>query len=147
MRGAGIAIIYISHRLREVIEIADEVTVLRDGVLIKSCPIADITSTDMIRLMVGREVTDLFPKMSAILILDEPTRGVDVAAKAEIHSIIGKMVASGMAVLMISSEMAEVLAVCDRVVVMHEGRARSTLTRDQLSEEKIMSLAAGEDLQ
>lgn len=310
MRDAGIAIIYISHRLREVIEIADEVTVLRDGVLIKSCPIADITATDMIRLMVGREVTDLFPKASAaigaavleienlsdgenfsgvclnvrageivgltglvgagrtevartifglsprvagtikvngklvsprspaeavkvgigyvpedrksdgivpqmsvrenitipiiraltrlawirsaderrlvrgyakqfdilpadperriktlsggnqqkailakwlatkpaILILDEPTRGVDVAAKAEIHSIIGKLVAGGMAVLMISSEMAEVLAVCDRVVVMHEGRARTAFARERLSEEKIMSVAAGEDL-
>jgi ABC-type sugar transport system ATPase subunit len=308
MRGAGIAIVYISHRLREVIDIADGVTVLRDGTLIKSCSVAGITSSEMIRLMVGREVTDMFPKAkatigdpvlelenlsdgenfwgvnlsvrageivgltglvgagrtevaraifglsqcvagtirvngrlvnprspaeavsagvgyvpedrksdgivaqtsvrenislpiirtltrmgwvkhadektlvrgcveqfgimpadperrigtlsggnqqkavlakwlatkSAILILDEPTRGVDVGAKSEIHSIVGKLVANGMAVLMISSEMAEVLAVCDRVVVMHEGRAQPPLTRDQLSEEKIMFLATGE---
>ncbi len=309
MRDAGIAIIYISHRLREVLDIADEVTVLRDGAMIETRPITGVTSSDMIRLMVGRDVSDLFPKAQAsigapvlevenlsdgehfsgvsfdvrageivgltglvgagrtevaraifglsratagsiringvavdprspaaavragiayvpedrksdgivpgmsvrenislpiiralarlgwidyprekqlaqqyaerfsivpadperrigtlsggnqqkavlakwlaakpaLLILDEPTRGVDVGAKSDIHSIVGELVAEGIAVLMISSELPEVLAVCDRVVVMHEGRAASPLTRDQLSEEKIMSLATGEE--
>jgi ABC-type sugar transport system ATPase subunit len=309
MRDAGIAIIYISHRLREVLNIADEVTVLRDGAMIETRPITGVTSSDMIRLMVGRDVKDLFPKTKAsigepvlqvenlsdgehfsgvsfdvrageivgltglvgagrtevaraifglsratagsirmngvavnprspaaavragiayvpedrksdgivpgvsvrenislpiiralarlgwidypgekqlaqqyakrfsivpadperrigtlsggnqqkavlakwlaakpaLLILDEPTRGVDVGAKSDIHSIVGELVAEGIAVLMISSELPEVLAVCDRVVVMHEGRAASPLIRDELSEEKIMALATGEE--
>jgi len=79
-----------------------------------------------------------------VLILDEPTRGVDVGAKAEIHRLVGDLVAKGMAVLMISSEMPEVLAVCDRVYVMHEGRISAPLQRGELSEERLMTLAAGE---
>ncbi|MBL0373601.1 sugar ABC transporter ATP-binding protein [Rhizobium sp. KVB221] len=311
MRDAGIAIIYISHRLREVLDIADEVTVLRDGAMIETRPVAGITAADMIRLMVGRDVSDLFPKAEAVigspvlevenlsdgehfagvsfdvrageivgltglvgagrtevaraifglskrtagtirmrgqtvapkspadamragiayvpedrkgdgivpgmsvreniglpiirsltrmgwikdsdekqlakhyakrfsivppdperristlsggnqqkavlakwlaakpalLILDEPTRGVDVGAKSDIHAIVGELVAEGIAVLMISSELPEVLAVCDRVVVMHEGNAAKPLMRDELSEEKIMALATGEGVQ
>ena len=308
MKAAGIAIIYISHRLKEVLEIADDVTVLRDGRLIDTRPAAGITAAEMIRLMVGREVTNVFPKtpseigtpvlkvvglgdgrdfqdisfevrageilgltglvgagrtelaraifgltpasegrieingmataitspaaavkagiayvpedrkdsgiipsmsvrenislpvlrrlsrlgrvsMSAdrrlatkytrdfaiappdperrieqlsggnqqkaviarwlstspsVLILDEPTRGVDVGAKAEIHRIIGELVAGGMAVVMISSELPEVLGVCDRVVVMRDGRASPPVARAELSEERIMALATGE---
>jgi ABC-type sugar transport system ATPase subunit len=309
MKAAGIAIIYISHRLKEVLEIADDVTVLRDGCLIDTRPAAGLTAAEMIRLMVGREVTNVFPKtpsqigapvlklvglgdgrdfhdisfevrageilgltglvgagrtelaraifglapasegrieingtaaaitspaaavkagiayvpedrkdsgiipsmsvrenislpvlrrlsrlgrvsMSAdrrlaarytrdfaiappdperrieqlsggnqqkaviarwlstgpsVLILDEPTRGVDVGAKAEIHRIIGELVAGGMAVVMISSELPEVLGVCDRVVVMRDGRASPPVARDRLSEERIMALATGEE--
>src|SRR5690606_11183334 len=62
MKAAGIAIIYISHRLREVIELADRVTVLRDGRLVESRDAEGITAADMIRLMVGRDITDVFPK-------------------------------------------------------------------------------------
>ncbi|TPI65706.1 sugar ABC transporter ATP-binding protein [Mesorhizobium sp. B3-1-3] len=309
MRGEGIAIVYISHRLKEVLEIADEVTVLRDGSMIETRPIEGITAAEMIRLMVGREVSNVFPKSPAkigtsvlrverigdgasfrdisfdvrageilgltglvgagrsevaraifglsrlaegsvsvngrkvvisspseavragiayvpedrkgdgivpgmsvrenislpilrrltsfgrirgsadrslsalyvkqfsisppdgerrinllsggnqqkaviakwlaakpaVLILDEPTRGVDVGAKAEIHHIIGQLVADGMAVVMISSELPEILGVCDRVVVMRDGRASSPLTRAELSEERIMALATGEE--
>lgn len=308
LRSEGIAIIYISHRLREVMEIADEVTVLRDGALIESRSIAGITPQDMIQMMVGREVVELFPKrivpigetvleveglsdgmavddvsltvrageivglvglvgagrtevaraifglaprpkgrvrvngrdvpvqsplgaMRAgvgyvpedrkqhgivpglsvsdnvslptlrelavsgitrrhkevalareqsgrfgispddpsrkidtlsggnqqkaviakwiagspqVLILDEPTRGVDVGAKAEIHRIVGELVANGLAVLMISSEMQEILAVSDRVYVMHDGRISAPLDRADLSEKRLMTLAAGE---
>ncbi|WP_246687372.1 sugar ABC transporter ATP-binding protein [Mesorhizobium sp. B3-1-7] len=309
MRGEGIAIVYISHRLKEVLEIADEVTVLRDGSMIETRPIEGITAAEMIRLMVGREVSNVFPKSPAkigtsvlrverigdgasfrdisfdvrageilgltglvgagrsevaraifglsrlaegsvsvngrkvvisspseavragiayvpedrkgdgivpgmsvrenislpilrrltsfgrirgsadrslsalyvkqfsisppdgerrinllsggnqqkaviakwlaakpaVLMLDEPTRGVDVGAKAEIHHIIGQLVADGMAVVMISSELPEILGVCDRVVVMRDGRASSPLTRAELSEERIMALATGEE--
>ena len=311
MRRAGIAIIYISHRLREVLDIADEVTVLRDGAMIETRPVAGLSAADMIRLMVGRDVTDLFPKTEtkigapvfevenlsdgehfdgvslsvrageivgltglvgagrsevaravfglsrvtagsirvggravtprrpadavragiayvpedrkgdgivpamsvrenislpvirslvrlgfiryrqerdlaqtyarrfsmvppdperrigtlsggnqqkavlakwlaakpSVLILDEPTRGVDVGAKAEIHAIVGELAAQGIAVLMISSELPEVMAVSDRVVVMHEGRVAGTLDRAELSEERIMALATGEERQ
>jgi ABC-type sugar transport system ATPase subunit len=308
MKAAGTAILYISHRLREVLAIADEVTVLRDGALAGARSREGLTAAEMIRLMVGREVSELFPKRAAtigapllqvegladggrvtgvslevrageivgltglvgagrsevaraivdlgpraagtirvggrsvsprspaealaagiayvpedrkgegivptltvrenvtlpmlaglsrlgwvrsgaerrvaraetqrlgvspadpehrigtlsggnqqkvviarwlaarpsVLILDEPTRGVDVGAKAEIHAIIGDLVAEGMGVLMISSEMPEVMAVSDRVVVMHEGRAAPALERGELDERRIMALATGE---
>ena len=308
MRASGIAIVYISHRLREVLAIADEVTVLRDGAMIETRPIEGLSSADMIRLMVGRDVTDLFPKHTAVignvvlsvedlsdgstfsgvsldvrageivgltglvgagrsevartlfglsrktsgtirtrsgvinprsprdamsagiayvpedrkgdgivpamsirenvtlpivralswlglsrvpqekvladglaqrfginppdssrridtlsggnqqkavlakwlatepavLILDEPTRGVDVGAKADIHAIIGELVAEGIGVLMISSELNEVMAVSDRVFVMHEGSIAPALERADLDEERIMMLATGE---
>lgn len=308
MRDDGIAIIYISHRLKEVLQIADEVTVLRDGAMIASRPIAGITGPEMIRLMVGRSVDTVFPKHAAkigpsmlrvdgisdganfrnvsfdvhageilgltglvgagrtevaraifglsqivegrisikgqalsitspaaavragigyvpedrkgdgiipamsirenislpilrhlsrfgrirggedrklamhyveklsisppdgerrinllsggnqqktviakwlaakplVLILDEPTRGVDVGAKAEIHNIIGELVAGGMAVVIISSELPEVMGVCDRVVVMRDGQAIAPIPRAQLDEEYLMSLATGE---
>ncbi|QKC93534.1 sugar ABC transporter ATP-binding protein [Mesorhizobium sp. NZP2298] len=310
MRDDGIAIIYISHRLKEVLEIADEVTVLRDGSMIETRPIQGINAAQMIRLMVGREVSNVFPKSPAeigrsvlrverisdgkhfrdisfdvrageilgltglvgagrtevaraifglsrlvegtvsvngrkvainspsqavragiayvpedrkgdgivpgmsirenislpilrrlsrfgrirrgadralaadyvkqfsisppdgerrinllsggnqqkaviakwlaarpsALILDEPTRGVDVGAKAEIHHIIGQLVAGGMAVVMISSELPEILGVCDRVVVMRDGHASEPLMRADLSEERIMALATGEEM-
>ncbi|PZO80250.1 MAG: D-xylose ABC transporter ATP-binding protein [Mesorhizobium amorphae] len=309
MRERGLAIVYISHRLKEVLEIADDVTILRDGAMIETRPAAGITASEMIRLMVGRDVQNIFPKTPAaigdvvlsvrglsdgfsfadvsfdvrageilgltglvgagrtevakaifglaplsagtvavkgrpvsirspadavraglayvpedrklegivpamsvrenislpvlralsrlgrvsrradralaerhardfgivpadperrisllsggnqqkaviarwlsanpsVLILDEPTRGVDVGAKAEIHRIVGELVARGLAVVMISSELPEVLGVCDRVVVMREGTAAAPLARAELSDERIMALATGED--
>lgn len=309
MKSQGIAIIYISHRLKEVLDIADDVTILRDGSMIETRPAAGITAAEMIRLMVGREVANVFPKTPSkigpvafkvtglsdgekfhdvgfdvrageilgltglvgagrtevaqaifglapltagrieidgkvvtvgspaaavkagiayvpedrkadgivpsmsvrenislpvlrrlsrlgrigmggdrglaakytrdfsivppdperrinllsggnqqkaiisrwlaagpkVLILDEPTRGVDVGAKAEIHRIIGELVAGGMAVVMISSELPEVMGVCDRVVVMRDGRASAPIARGDVTEERIMALATGEE--
>jgi len=308
MKAAGIAIIYISHRLREVIELADRVTVLRDGRLVESRDAEGITAADMIRLMVGRDITDVFPKREVpigevvlkveslgrgdvfdgidlevrageivglagivgagrtevaravfgldradrghitvsgtrvtirsprdgveagiayvpedrkrdglvpqltvkdnvalaslgavsnagwvrgsaerrvatdratelgvspplidrrvdtysggnqqkvvfakwlateprVLILDEPTRGVDVGAKADIHTIIGELAARGAAILMISSELPEVLAVSDRIYVLHEGRLSAELPRGA-SEQDVMRAATGEE--
>lgn len=307
MKDAGIAVIYISHRLREVTELADQVTVLRDGRLIETRPAAGISAADMIRLMVGRDLTDVFPKREVpigdtvlevrglsragafenvdltvrageivglagivgagrtevaraifgldradsgsievagatvsgrtprsgrdagiayvpedrkrdgiipqltvkdnvtlaslgsvstagwinsaverrvatekateltvsppvidrrvdtysggnqqkvvfakwlatkpqVLILDEPTRGVDVGAKADIHKIIGELAAQGTAILMISSELPEVLAVSDRIYVLHEGRISAELPRGA-SEHDVMHAATGE---
>ena len=77
-----------------------------------------------------------------ILILDEPTRGVDVGAKAEIHQLISRLVSQGMAVLMISSELPEILGMSDRVMVMHEGRVTGMLSREQADQVTIMDLAA-----
>ncbi len=309
MKARGVAIIYISHRLKEVLDIADDVTVLRDGAMVDSRPAAGITAAEMIRRMVGREVTNVFPKTPAtigvpvlkveglsdgrhfrnisvevrrgeilgltgligagrtelarvifglnrpvagriliygkpvsigspaeaveagiayvpedrkamgivpamnirenislpilrrisqagrisvsedtalakgyvrdlgispsdperrvsllsggnqqkaviakwlstkpsVLILDEPTRGVDVGAKAEIHRIIGELVAKGMAVIMISSELLEVIGVCDRVLVMRDGEGVALLNRAELTEERIMAFATGEE--
>lgn len=309
MRDAGIAIVYISHRLKEVLEIADDVTILRDGCIVETRTAQGITPAEMIRLMVGREVANVFPKSDAkigkpvlkvsglcdgnsfedisfdvsageilgltglvgagrtevakalfglgpffsgtielhgrqvtidspaaavragiayvpedrkgegiipdmsvranislpvlkrlsgfgcilpnaerglarqyaadlgisppdperrinllsggnqqkavlskwlatnpvVLILDEPTRGVDVGAKSEIHRIIGELVMQGLAVVMISSELPEVMGVCDRVVVMRDGRSSLPIDRSDFTEERIMALATGED--
>jgi ribose transport system ATP-binding protein len=78
-----------------------------------------------------------------MLILDEPTRGVDVGAKTEIYSLIDRLAADGLAVLMISSDLEEVLGMSDRVLVMHEGRLVGELPREKLTEEAIMHLATG----
>lgn len=308
MRTNGIAIIYISHRLREVLEISDRVTVLRDGRMIDCLDTAGLTPKEMITLMVGRDLDEVFPKREVeigdpvlevrgltrlgvyedisltvrsgeivglaglvgagrteiaraifgldrfdsgavlidgeeavirspksavragiayvpedrkrdgvalsltvkdnislpvlhqvtklgwvlrrperelsqqkaedlyvsppaidrkvvtfsggnqqkvvlakwlatnpkVLILDEPTRGVDVGAKSDIHTIIGELASEGVAVLMISSELPEVLAVSDRVYVLHEGRLTAELSRDQADEESVMIAATGE---
>ena len=77
-----------------------------------------------------------------ILILDEPTRGIDVGAKAEIHKLITKLAGEGVAVIMISSELPEVLGMSDRVLVMHEGRVTGILDRAEADQVKIMELAA-----
>lgn len=310
MRGDGTAIIYISHRLREVLDLADQVTVLRDGQQVETRPAAGLTAGEMIRLMVGRDLTDVFPKLTVpigetvlevdrlartgafedvslhvrsgeivglaglvgagrtevaraifgldrasagevrvkgekvttrtpangmkagiayvpedrkrdgiipsaairanislpvlaklstaawisrgrerdlaneqvkrlgvsppvidrpvdtlsggnqqkvviakwlasspdVLILDEPTRGVDVGAKADIHQIIGELAATGTAILLISSELPEVLAVSDRIYVLHEGRVTAELLRDEANETTVMHAATGEGL-
>jgi len=78
-----------------------------------------------------------------ILILDEPTRGIDVGAKSEIHKLIVDFAEKGMAVIMVSSELPEVMGMADRVLVMHEGEALGCLGREVLSQESIMHLATG----
>lgn len=76
-----------------------------------------------------------------VLILDEPTRGIDVATKAEVHKRIADLADKGVAVIMISSELPEVLEVADRILVMHEGRVTADLPRAQATEEAIMKAA------
>jgi ribose transport system ATP-binding protein len=78
-----------------------------------------------------------------ILILDEPTRGVDVGAKSEIYRIMNQMARRGVAILMISSELPEVVGMSDRVYVMREGHIAGELTGDDITQEKIMTLATG----
>jgi ribose transport system ATP-binding protein len=77
------------------------------------------------------------------LILDEPTRGVDVGARGEIYALIDQLAGSGVAVLMISSDLEEVLGLSDRVLVLHQGRVAGELARAELSETAVMSLATG----
>jgi inositol transport system ATP-binding protein len=76
-----------------------------------------------------------------ILILDEPTRGVDIGAKAEIHKIISRLAETGKAIIMISSELPEVLGMSDRIIVMHEGLKKGELNREEANQEKIMGMA------
>jgi inositol transport system ATP-binding protein len=77
-----------------------------------------------------------------ILILDEPTRGIDVGAKAEIHKLVSELAGQGVAILMISSEMPEVLGMSDRVAVMHQGRITGILDRSEATQVSVMDLAA-----
>ena len=79
-----------------------------------------------------------------ILILDEPTRGIDVGAKQEIHSLMSDLAAQGVAIIMISSEMPEILGMSDRIVVMHEGHVKGELLRKDASQETIMQMALGQ---
>ena len=308
LRAAGVGIIYISHRLEEVIQIADRVTVLRDGAYVTTRSAAGITRAEMIQLMVGRSAQTIFPKTAAtlgeialqanrlscrasgthdvsltvrtgeilglaglvgagrtelakvlfgmtpadageillhgrpvtidtpaaaiaegigylpedrrrhgvildmpvdtnttlavlrrisrgtmidfskerslssdfvsrlgtktasirtpvgnlsggnqqkvalarwlatgpkVMILDEPTQGVDVGAKVEIHQLIGELAGAGMAVILISSEMTELLGVCDRIGVMRRGTIVATLDRAEATQERILHLALG----
>ncbi|MBM3499677.1 MAG: sugar ABC transporter ATP-binding protein [Armatimonadetes bacterium] len=78
-----------------------------------------------------------------ILLVDEPTRGVDVGAKAEVHGILRELARAGVAVLMVSSELPEVLGASDRILVMHEGEITGELSAEEATEERVMFLAAG----
>ena len=305
LREDGTAIVFISHRLEELFEIADRVTVLRDGAFVDTCPMKDVTRDDLIRMMVGRTITDLFPKLDVktgdvvlkvehltrkgsftdvnfelrrgeilgmaglvgagrtnvaraifgvepatggriqvegrevaitspqqaiglglayvpedrqlhglipamqiypnislpmlksfsnwgwmnfraerkasydaalqmevcanniwqrarelsggnqqkvvlakwlstnprILILDEPTRGIDVGTKAAVHALMSKLASEGMAILMISSELPEVLGMSDRIIVMREGHLTGQFIRTDATQEKIIAAA------
>lgn len=308
LRGQGVGIIYISHRLEELSAIADRVTVLRDGTLVTTRAMSEVSRTELIRLMVGREISAVFPKQQvplgqvvletrglgcsesgvqdislqvrageilgivglvgagrtelaralfgltpadrghilmrgknvtidspaaamqqgiayvpedrrrhgvildlsvaqnaslailnelasggwlnlqreqelassyvhqlaiktasndtpvghlsggnqqkvalsrwlatqpAVLILDEPTQGIDVGAKAEIHRLMGDLARQGMAIVMISSEMPEVLGMSDRIAVMRGGRIVGELSRDAATQEAILTMALG----
>ena len=90
------------------------------------------------RLALGR----LLMVKPDIIILDEPTRGIDVGAKRDIYLLLGKLVQQGKAVIMISSEIPELMGVCDRIMVMCEGNLSGEVQRDAFSQERIMTLAS-----
>jgi rhamnose transport system ATP-binding protein len=79
-----------------------------------------------------------------VLILDEPTRGIDIGAKVEVHRIISELAAAGLAIVLISSDLPEVLAMSDRILVMHEGRLTAELSRAEATEERVMFAATGQ---
>ncbi len=81
-----------------------------------------------------------------VLILDEPTRGIDVGAKAEIYHNMTRLAEQGIAIIMVSSDMEEILGVCDRVVVMHERRITGILPRSRLDQELIGSMMSGRQM-
>jgi ABC-type sugar transport system ATPase subunit len=75
-----------------------------------------------------------------ILIVDEPTRGIDIGSKVEVHNLLIEMAKSGIAVIVISSELPEILAVCDRIVTMREGRVTGEIARTAATQEILMSM-------
>jgi ribose transport system ATP-binding protein len=78
-----------------------------------------------------------------VFVLDEPTRGIDVGARAEIYALMNRLTAQGLGILLISSDLPEVLGMSDRVVVMHAGRTAGELRRDEATPERVMALATG----
>ncbi len=101
-------------------------------------PILNLSGGNQQKVLIGRWLLT----KPRILILDEPTRGIDVGAKSEIHRLISKLAGEGVAVIMISSEMPEVLGMSDRIMVIHEGRVTGFLNRDEADQVKIMELAS-----
>ena len=77
-----------------------------------------------------------------IIILDEPTRGIDVGSKSEIHKMISQLARQGVAVIMISSELPEILGMSDRIMVMYEGRITGEVSREEATQELIMRYAS-----
>jgi rhamnose transport system ATP-binding protein len=80
-----------------------------------------------------------------LLILDEPTRGIDVGAKVEVHHIINELAAQGIAIIMISSDMPEIMAMSDRILVMREGRQMAIFNREEATQEKVLTAAMGQN--
>jgi ABC-type sugar transport system ATPase subunit len=102
-------------------------------------PVRSLSGGNQQKTVLARWLT-LTPK---VLILDEPTHGIDVGAKYEIYELIRKLAAQGVAIVLISSELPEVLAMADRVVVMHEGRVSKILSRPAIDEHTITMYATG----
>ena len=101
--------------------------------------IANLSGGNQQKIALGKWLLE----QPVVLMLDEPTRGVDVGAKEEIYALLSRLAQQGMAVLFVSSEMEEVLAIADRVMVMNDGGISGWLEHDELTEEAIMKLAVG----
>jgi ABC-type sugar transport system ATPase subunit len=104
-------------------------------------PIATLSGGNQQKLILARWLD----RRTQVLLLDEPTRGVDVAAKAEIHRLIEELAGAGQAVLMISSELPEVLALSHRILVMREGRVAGIVPRSEATPQRVMQLMAGSE--
>src|SRR4029078_8697232 len=78
-----------------------------------------------------------------LLILDEPTRGIDIGAKDEVHRIISELAASGLGIILISSDLPDVIAMSARLLVLHEGRVTAEIARSEATEERVMTAATG----
>ena len=130
---------FITNRTRETIAAKGPMTSLR----IKANSPMTITGTlsggNQQKVVLGKWLLTN-PK---VLFLDEPTRGIDVGAKQEIYAEINKLARTGMAIVLVSSELPEVLGLSDRVIVLHEGRLTGEFTRDEATPEKVMAAATG----
>jgi rhamnose transport system ATP-binding protein len=102
-------------------------------------PISTLSGGNQQKVVLGKWLAT-GPK---VLIIDEPTRGIDVGTKSEVHRLISELAGTGLAVLMISSELPEILGMSDRVLVMHEGRITAELSRNDATEETVMTAATG----
>ncbi len=103
-------------------------------------PISSLSGGNQQKCLIGKWLS-INPK---IIIMDEPTRGIDVGAKCEIHQLLRKLSEQGVGIIVVSSELPEVIGVSDRIAVIHEGKLAGILSGEQVSEENIMKLASGE---
>jgi ABC-type sugar transport system ATPase subunit len=105
-------------------------------------------ATEVLTLSGGNQQKVVIGKWLAtaprILILDEPTRGIDVGAKAEVHALMQRLAKQGVAILMISSELIEIMSVCDRILVMRQGRVAGEFVYGEATQEQIMACATGQ---
>jgi ribose transport system ATP-binding protein len=104
-------------------------------------PVKFLSGGNQQKVVMGKWLS-LQPK---VLLMDEPTRGVDIGAKQDIYQLMERLAASGRAVLFASSDLEEIIGVSDRVLVMHEGRLVGELVGDDINEKRIMELATGGD--
>jgi D-xylose transport system ATP-binding protein len=101
-------------------------------------PVPNLSGGNQQKIVIGKWLARSAPE---VLFLDEPTRGIDVGAKHEIYNIINSLAKSGIAVVIVSSELPEVVGLCDRILVMNEGQIRGEFLREEVNEEKIMYAA------
>ncbi|HEY1435438.1 MAG TPA: ATP-binding cassette domain-containing protein [Thermoanaerobaculia bacterium] len=106
-----------------------------------SAPISTLSGGNQQKAILAR---CLFASPS-VLLLDEPTRGIDLAARADIYALLRRLAAEGFGIVLCSSEMAEILTQCHRVVVFREGRVTAELSREEATEERVLAAAAGSD--
>ncbi|TVR74891.1 MAG: sugar ABC transporter ATP-binding protein [Spirochaetaceae bacterium] len=158
-KGTGL---YLNLSVRDNVAIANLVNYLKGGVFIDHQQVRAICDDSVAKLRIrtpsldqlvlylsgGNQQKVVVSRWLAmepdILILDEPTRGIDVGAKSEIYKLMSELAFRGKAIILISSELPEILAMSDRVVVMHEGDKVGELTREELSQELILHMATGE---
>lgn len=108
----------------------------------KELPVSSLSGGNQQKVVIAKWVGN-GPK---VLILDEPTRGIDVGAKREIYNLMNELTERGISIIMVSSEMPEIIGLSDRVYVLQEGVIRGELTGDNITQEKIMTLATGGEL-
>jgi ribose transport system ATP-binding protein len=124
---------------REAALAGEAITRLRVRTASASSPAGLLSGGNQQKVVLGKWLA----RRPRVLIFDEPTRGVDVGARSEIYALMDQLAGDGVAVLMISSDLEEVLGMSDRVLVLHEGRLAGELPRDRLTEEAVMFLATG----
>ncbi len=131
---------YLSKK-KEKENVAKYSTILEIKMKDENQPVSSLSGGNQQKVVVSRA---LFPDPE-IIIMDEPTRGIDVKTKADIHHLMSKLAQEGKAVIMISSEIQEILGISDRVIVLHEGRLTGEILRSEATQEQILSYAMGQN--
>ncbi|SDI52049.1 sugar ABC transporter ATP-binding protein [Desulfosporosinus hippei] len=129
---------FISHRLEQDF-VEDSIQKLKVKVHHSGQEVSSLSGGNQQKVVIGKWLAT----QPNVLILDEPTRGVDIGAKREIYDLMNQLVQSGVSIVMISSELPEVLGMSDRILVMHEGRITGEFSRENATQETIMVAATG----